>query len=332
MMKNKGRMMNNYRTVLFFTVVFSGLLTNAVSLQDIEPEIHVLPTITSISSSSPASTTTLTSTGTPPSTLPSTSTTPATTLETTTETTPSTSMSSTTEPSTTTSKPSPPSPTPGIWMVTDGNTTCILAKLTASLVVPYVTNDGKFLNSSVFSLPGNATANGTCKRDGNTQEIALSWTTDQSMKSNSLVIVFANNSEENFFVSEVTLSVYTDPKYFPNATSNYLTGQVNNATFYQTKVNTSYQCSSESLIHIPINDSLNNTTALITVKHFQLEAFRTKHGEEFSRAMECPADGMLTSDVVPIAVGCALAALVVVVLIAYLIGRRRARQRGYQSV
>lgn len=103
------------------------------------------------------------------------------------------------------------------------------------------------------------------------------------------------------------MSVYTDPKYFPNATSmpqvdyylllfalisfsfitlaNYLRGQVNKTNFYQTKVNTSYKCSSESLIHIPINDSLNNTTALITVKHFQLEAFRIKHGEEFSRGL-----------------------------------------------
>jgi hypothetical protein len=49
-------------------------------------------------------------------------------------------------------------------------------------------------------------------------------------------------------------------------------------------------------------------------------------------ATDCPADKVITSDIVPIAVGCALAALVIVVLVAYLIGRRRARQRGYQSV
>jgi lysosomal-associated membrane protein 1/2 len=38
------------------------------------------------------------------------------------------------------------------------------------------------------------------------------------------------------------------------------------------------------------------------------------------------------TDIVPIAVGASLAGLVVVVLIAYLIGRRRSRARGYQSV
>jgi lysosomal-associated membrane protein 1/2 len=47
-------------------------------------------------------------------------------------------------------------------------------------------------------------------------------------------------------------------------------------------------------------------------------------------AIDCPADD--ASDTVPIAVGAALAGLVVIVLIAYLIGRRRSRARGYQSV
>ncbi|KAG0415289.1 hypothetical protein HPB47_007565 [Ixodes persulcatus] len=38
------------------------------------------------------------------------------------------------------------------------------------------------------------------------------------------------------------------------------------------------------------------------------------------------------SNIVPIAVGSALAALVVIVLLAYLVGRSRSRQKGYQSV
>ena len=40
----------------------------------------------------------------------------------------------------------------------------------------------------------------------------------------------------------------------------------------------------------------------------------------------------MPNDVVPIAVGVALALIVVGVLVAYLIGRRRHRQRGYQSL
>jgi lysosomal-associated membrane protein 1/2 len=39
-----------------------------------------------------------------------------------------------------------------------------------------------------------------------------------------------------------------------------------------------------------------------------------------------------SADIVPIAVGCALAGLVVIVLIAYLIGRRRSHAKGYLSM
>ena len=47
-------------------------------------------------------------------------------------------------------------------------------------------------------------------------------------------------------------------------------------------------------------------------------------------AQVCAAD-QTTSNIVPIAVGAALAGLVVIVLIAYLIGRRK-NKKGYESV
>ena len=51
---------------------------------------------------------------------------------------------------------------------------------------------------------------------------------------------------------------------------------------------------------------------------------------DFGVALDCASSE--TPDVVPIAVGCALAALVIIVLIAYLIGRRRSQARGYLSM
>lgn len=51
----------------------------------------------------------------------------------------------------------------------------------------------------------------------------------------------------------------------------------------------------------------------------------------FISAVECSLDGYV-ADIVPIAVGASLAGLVAIVLVAYLIGRRRSRARGYQSV
>ena len=49
----------------------------------------------------------------------------------------------------------------------------------------------------------------------------------------------------------------------------------------------------------------------------------------FQTPLDCT---YVPNDIVPIAVGVALAVLVIVVLIAYMVGRRRNRQNGYQSV
>lgn len=57
----------------------------------------------------------------------------------------------------------------------------------------------------------------------------------------------------------------------------------------------------------------------------------TNGTQTWGQEEECGMD-ILTNDIVPIAVGCALAALVVIVLIAYVIGRRRNRARGYESM
>jgi len=74
---------------------------------------------------------------------------------------------------------------------------------------------------------------------------------------------------------------------------------------------------------------LSNST--VDSSTLQFDAFRSANlpTPGFRIAMDCTYE---PNDVVPIAVGVALATLVVVVLVAYVIGRRRNRQRGYQSV
>lgn len=260
----------------------------------------------------------------------------STTTEVSTETPPSTSATTTIPP--TTFKPIPPNPSSGAWVVTDGNHSCIMAKLSASFIVPYTNLDGKVSNSSLIHLPSNATSSGSCLSvDDLSQEITLKWPGDNvTQLSNSMTLVFLRNSsnQNQFYLGEFKMKIYPNKMNFPNITSEeFIEGNLWNATFYITNVNKSYLCNSEDTIMIPLNSDNLNQSAVLRLSHVQVEAFRNQdEGNSFSTASVCPADGMLTSDIVPIAVGCALAALVVVVLIAYLIGRRRARQRGYQSV
>jgi len=67
-----------------------------------------------------------------------------------------------------------------------------------------------------------------------------------------------------------------------------------------------------------------------TIRELRVQPFMTGSENGFGKAEICEED-KVPNNVVPIAVGAALAALVVLVLIMYLIGRRK-HQRGYTTV
>jgi lysosomal-associated membrane protein 1/2 len=66
----------------------------------------------------------------------------------------------------------------------------------------------------------------------------------------------------------------------------------------------------------------------ITLNSFRTQAFMTSN--DFGQAEWCAKEQ--TSDLIPIIIGAALAALVIIVLIAYLIGRARARTTNYDNI
>ncbi|XP_057374873.1 lysosome-associated membrane glycoprotein 1-like isoform X3 [Daphnia carinata] len=252
--------------------------------------------------------------------------------------------SSTITPSTSTPKPNPPHPSGTNWVVVDEETniTCIVVKLSATMIIPYQTINGNVENATM-AIPSNATSNGTCNLgvldDPNTQKISLQWMSGKNVIPNMLTFVFHKNmtssgnessAEERVFLSDITVQLYLDSINFPNATGEYTYAERLNSNLHSVAVNNSYRCNSQESIALDVQEL--DSSATIHMAHLQMEAFRTSVNDKFSSAVDCPADKVVTSDIVPIAVGCALAALVVVVLVAYLIGRRRARQRGYQSV
>ncbi|KAF5306359.1 hypothetical protein FQR65_LT07383 [Abscondita terminalis] len=83
-------------------------------------------------------------------------------------------------------------------------------------------------------------------------------------------------------------------------------------------------------VNFPGSQTGNTTLGWLQLSHLQLQAFGNSSTHTFDSAEDCaPFD---TPDIVPIAVGCALALLVIIVLIAYLVGRRRRQARGYLSM
>jgi len=115
-------------------------------------------------------------------------------------------------------------------------------------------------------------------------------------------------------------------EHFPNAAlpgTNGVAGILNQTLFSANKGN-SYKCFATT--NIALSDQVN-----LIVSNYQAQPFLTEKTQGFDTAIECAADTIGTSKLVPIIVGSALAILVVLVLVAYLIGRRKHRP-GYQNV
>lgn len=81
------------------------------------------------------------------------------------------------------------------------------------------------------------------------------------------------------------------------------------------------------MMDFKLTGDLNVTVSTVDLR---IQPYMTSESDGFGLMERCDAD-KITNNVVPIAVGAALAALVVIVLIMYLIGRRK-HQRGYQTV
>lgn len=100
---------------------------------------------------------------------------------------------------------------------------------------------------------------------------------------------------------------------------------------FQTHIDNSYHCTRVQQLNLTVSAAENATVGgHLAVSRLQLEAFHRTHDERFSTAHDC--DSVDTPDIVPIAVGCSLAAMVALLLIAYLCGRRNSRNNGYHSM
>ncbi|XP_055548827.1 lysosome-associated membrane glycoprotein 2 [Wyeomyia smithii] len=282
----------------------------------------------------------------PSTTVPTTNTTTTTTNAPTTKSTTTAPPHTTTTPvptttaaPTTTSTAVPPSPTPapgpvpepevGTWTWTNSTTnrTCILTQMALQLNVSYLDTAGKPTHV-LYDIPKDARAiNGSCGTDS--QYMQLAWG-PPSAQSSFLEVDFALNvTEHEFTLSGMAFQLAVNNGSFPNAKANQTITLLNKQPMFKTPLDMSYHCNRAQLLNLTSIDptGLNST---VTVSKLQFEAFHNKANSKFSIAKDC--DAIDTPDIVPIAVGCALILLIVIVLIAYLAGRRSTRSRGYLSM
>lgn len=270
-----------------------------------------------------------------PTTTPTVITTPTTTTTkpTSTTTKPTTPPSTTTTTrATTTGKPDVVPDFPkngGTWIVNStNNVSCLVLDAAFQISVTHK-NDKNQSETVLINIPPHAKGTGTCDSD-KSATLSIEWpVTGGDSSQLSLAFRRGNDSKgqgkEVFELHEVRVKVTINDN--ENGTETVVATQTFtdvNARF-RAPLNKSYACTKEPAIKFE-----NDTNVELKVGKLQVEAFRSTPFDKFSAEFECSADDV--SAVVPFAVGASLALLVVIVLIAYLIGRRRSRARGYQSV
>ncbi|XP_026081223.1 lysosome-associated membrane glycoprotein 2 isoform X2 [Carassius auratus] len=201
-----------------------------------------------------------------------------------------------------------PNPTVGNYNVkSDNDTVCLLAKMGLQFSFK-MSENASFQTLNLDPSPNVTEVNGTCGSGGSDSSLVL--------KSDEITVhlVFTNVSQK-FRLHALMLSV--------NLTNgNVFNASNNNLSLWEASVGSSYMCKKEQSYNI--TDKLTINTFELQVQPFAVQ------NNKFNTAEECFLDSDL-SFLVPIAVGVALSFLIILVLISYLIGRRKSRT-GYQSV
>jgi len=264
-------------------------------------------------------------------------------------------------PSSLQSDPTPLRADQGNWTVDD----CILVRVASQIVLQPSPDN---LNLTVtMELPVEAIASGDCKvpeTKGDPvpkQRITLNWkeTKDGVELLRNITMEFSRNeTSQKYGVSRIS-AVYdvkqyvevenqTDPVTNETIPVNVTVIQYVSMTTFKMEpmeflvpLNRSYLCmdAGSKMMHTelhktsekPGDGGVKLPDAELSAKMVQLDAFRSGSAPEgeFQTSMDCT---YRPNDIVPIIVGCALAGLVLMVLVAYLVGRRKSRARGYQSV
>lgn len=139
-----------------------------------------------------------------------------------------------------------------------------------------------------------------------------------------------SNETKTTFISDIG-GYFQDSNHtvlFTNSSQNFVTTQSGHY----------YKCNAEQLIKLEIPAAngipVGSPNVTLALSNFAYEAFRDVSGTDFYGVPEeCPLDAQPVSDLVRVAVGICLIALVAIVLVAYFIGRRRWSERSsYESV
>ncbi|XP_074658476.1 lysosome-associated membrane glycoprotein 1-like isoform X2 [Tubulanus polymorphus] len=224
-----------------------------------------------------------------------------------------------------------PTPPTGHWSLKadDNVTVCVVLEMGAQFTIPYVTSKGTN-STSIVNLPkGAVVTGGTCGNSTDTIVLKFfdnKWSIQLQFGEVVTDQLTAGATAKQYALDNITMTYVVDATRFKDPKSpGVRTVNAVNLGEFKTGVANSFTCVSKTEIKL---DGVKMDTFNLTA-----QAFKTDNSTTFTGGNQiCPADAEnKTSNIVPIAVGIALAVLVVIVLIAYIIGRRRSKS-SYETV
>uniref|UniRef100_A0A8D1KWL7 Lysosome-associated membrane glycoprotein 2 n=1 Tax=Sus scrofa TaxID=9823 RepID=A0A8D1KWL7_PIG len=166
---------------------------------------------------------------------------------------------------------------------------------------------GRQVASVININPNTTNATGSCH-----SKTALLRLSGSNIKY--LDFVFAVKNDNRFYLKEVNVSVYlVNGSVFSIAN--------NNLSYWDAPLGSSYMCNKEQTVSVSGAFQINTF-------NLRVQPFSVMEGK-YSTAQECSLDD--DTILIPIIVGAGLSGLIIVIVIAYLIGRRKS-YAGYQTL
>ncbi|XP_020779069.2 lysosome-associated membrane glycoprotein 2 isoform X2 [Boleophthalmus pectinirostris] len=296
--------MDDAISTLLTTTVAPTTITTTTASTTTASTTTASTTTASTTTASTTTTTTTASTTTASTTTASTTTTTTTEAPKTTTSSPNTTSSApnttSTAPTTTTPAPTLPTPTSNLYRVKNDNVTCLMVKF--GLRFGY---QGVKYEEMNFELTNQTIVNGSC--GVNSSELLI--------QADTLTLKFTFKNDTKKFSLHALNATGKTSSGVPFTEAN------SNLTLWQATLGNSYMCNKEQ------NYTITKQLTIFTFE-LQVQPFGVRK-DSFSTAQECSLDD--TSILIPIVVGAALAGLILIVVIAYVIGRRKTYV-GYQTL
>ncbi|XP_020830767.1 lysosome-associated membrane glycoprotein 2 isoform X2 [Phascolarctos cinereus] len=202
-----------------------------------------------------------------------------------------------------TAKPIPKErPYPGTYSVTSGGAVCLLATMGLQL------NITKDEVTSLLNINPNTTdCHGECHKESATLRL-------NDSSNEYLEFLFAVKNGNRFYLKGVNVSLT-----FVNG-SDFVAAN-NNLNCWDAPIGSSYMCNKEDTIAV-------SDTFQINTFDLRVQPFNVVEGK-YSTAQECSLDD--DSILIPVIVGAGLAGLILIIVVAYIIGRRKS-YAGYQTL